>query len=261
MTRPVLLTVLCIITISAILIAGCVTPPAGTKSSSTPGSSGVTTAPSVVTTTLPLYVTEVTPFVTNDSSSDRTQTSRLYMTPTPYPEDLSCLIYQNTKYFAYDTTAVTFNLKNPPMYISYSVKPTNITVNKVSTSKYGDNAGKTQTITFSDYAPYSWFDITVRDKNTGEILLQDGFGKAKGYGVYTDATLQPLLSSKDLQIEMRGNSITATTSIWVKPLGNFDNPQNKTFAECKYWIRPMNTLRIATATTTPTWTPENQIHQ
>jgi len=262
MTRPICPAILVVISILIILVSGCVTPPTGTMTSPTSAGHSATGTSTPVPTTLPVYVTEVTPYIKSSPDNQTLASANsLYTTPTPLPEDLSCLIYLNTQYYSYNTTAVTFDLKNPPMYIAYSVKPFNITVNKVYTSKYGDTAGKTQTITFSDYAPYSWFDITVRDKKTGEIYLQDGFGKARGYGIYTDATLKPILTSNDLQIEMRGNNITATTGIWVKPLGNFDDPKNKTFAECKYWVRPQNTLKIATATTTPTWTPENQIRQ
>jgi len=243
-----------------LLVMGCVTPPSGTTTSSTSSGYYATDTYASETTAAPAYVTQVTPFTTS-GPDDQTRSSGVnaYATPTPLPEDLSCLIYLNTQYYSYNTTAITFDLKNPPMYINYSVKPFNITVNKVVSSRSGTTNGQTQTITFSDYAPYSWFDITVRNKNTGEIYLQDGFGQAKGYGTYTNAILKPILKTDDLQIEMRGNNITATTGIWVKPVGNFDDPQNKSFAECKYWSHPQNALPVVTATTTTTWTPENQV--
>jgi hypothetical protein len=254
------MTILVGIIFMMLLVMGCVTPPTGTTTSST--SSGYyATETSASETTAPLsYVTDVTPFTTISSETQtRTSGFNTYTTPTPIPEDLSCLIYLNTQYYSYNTTAVTFDLKNPPMYINYTVKPFNITVNKVVASRTGSKSSDVQTITFSDYAPYSWFDITVRNKATGEIYLQDGFGPAKGYGIYTGATLKPILKTDELQIEMRGNNITATTGIWVKPVGNFDDPQNKTFTECKYWGQVQNSLTIATVTTTPTWTPENQV--
>ncbi|MFA6364740.1 hypothetical protein [Methanoregula sp.] len=252
------------ITILMLLVTGCVTPPKGTTISSTSGSNNTTGGLTPIntnrpeTTASPTYVTVATPFMTS-SPDAQTSTSEFNISviPTSRPDDMSCLIYFNTSYYSYSTNAVTFNLKNPPMYINYTVKPVNITVNKVAASKSGSK--EWQTITFSDYAPYSWFDITVRDKNTGEILLQDGFGEARGYGIYTDATLKPILTSNDLLIEMRGNSITATTGIWVKPVGNIDDPQNQSFLECKFWGQPRNSLPFATATATPTWVPENQV--
>ena len=105
--------------------------------------------------------------------------------------------------------------------------------------------GETETLTYSDYAPYSWFEITVRNKNTGEVYLQDGFGREKGYGIIPNATLK-VLKRDDMLIEFHGNNITATSSIWVKPVGNVDNPENNTYAECKYWeSNPQNSLSTA----------------
>lgn len=266
MTKRIWLTVLAVITVLMLLVAGCVTPPSGTANSSTSGGySGGYSATDVSaseTTAFPSYVTEVTPYTTSKPDGQSTNAGvNPYATPTQRPEDLSCLIYHNTQFYSYNSTAVTFDLKNAPMYIDYSVTPFNITVNKVVSSRAisKSSENEVQTYTFSDYAPYSWFDITVRNKNTGEIYLQDGFGREKGYGIYTNATLKPILKTGDLLIEMRGNNITATTGIWVKPTGNFDNPQNQSFAECKYWGRIQNALPVVTATTTPTWTPENQL--
>ena len=74
--------------------------------------------------------------------------------------------------------------------------------------------------------------------------------------IYTNATLGPILNSGNLHIEMTGENITATTSIWVKPVGNINDPQNQTFSQCQYWgSHPQNYLMLPTATATPTWTP------
>ena len=87
---------------------------------------------------------------------------------------MSCLIYLNTQFYSYNTTAVSFDLKNPPMYINYTVIPFNITVNKYVQSHQGAN--NWITLSDSDFAPYSWFEITVRNKTSGEIYLENGFG-------------------------------------------------------------------------------------
>ena len=139
------------------------------------------------------------------------------------------------------------------MYINYSVIPTNITVNKYVES----NAGGHQmvTLTFSDFSPNSWFEVTVRNKTTGEIYSQDGFGTAKGLRVYTTGTIK-VMNTDDLLIEFSGNLITASAGIWVKPYGNIDPNQTMNFAECKYWeAPPRNMLPVVTATATPTWVP------
>ena len=128
-------------------------------------------------------------------------------------------------------------MKNPPMYITYSVVPFNITVNKPVEINQG-GSGDWITLQYSDYAPYSWFEITVRDNATGEVYLDNGFGPYRAsnpLSIYTNATLGPILNSGNLHIEMTGKNITATTSIWVKPVGNINDPQNQTFSQCQYW--------------------------
>ncbi|MGA2162195.1 MAG: hypothetical protein ABSG28_08385 [Methanoregula sp.] len=260
MEKPIYLTVLVVSTILMLLVAGCITPPKGTTASSASspsGGSSATGTSSSATTAPPAYVTVATPFTTgNPNVQTNAPGNNPGATPTPVPADLSCLIYLNTQFYSYNTTAVTFDLKNPPMYINYTVIPFNITVNKYVESNQGGH--NMITLQYSDYAPYSWFEITVRNKTTGEIYLQDGFGRAQGLGIYTSATLGPILKTDDLLVEMEGQNITATTGIWVKPTGNFDDPQNQTFPECKYWnVHPQNYLVLPSTTATPTWTPVN----
>ena len=257
MTKQICLTVLALCTILMILVVGCVTPPKGTTTSTTSGSYYATETTFSETPTPPAYVSEVTPFTTSNPGAQTTTGYNPYATPTPIAANLSCIIYNNTQFFSYNITAVSFDLKNPPMYISYSVVPFNITVNKVVRSPQGGDSWIT--LQYSDYAPYSWFEVTVRDNATGEVYLDNGFGPYKTpnpLSIYTNATLGPILNSGNLHIEMTGNNITATTNVWVKPVGNIDDPQNQTFSQCQYWgSHPQNYLALPTATATPTWTP------
>ena len=260
MTKQICCAVLVSGIILMLLVAGCVTPPKGTTTSSASGNYYATETNAQETPTSPSYVNAATPFVTSTSGVQAASGSgsNPYATPTPISADLSCLIYQNTQFFSSNTTAISFDLKNPPMYITYSVVPFNITVDKYVNSK--QSAGWV-TLQYSDYAPYSWFEITVRDNETGNVYLDNGFGPyraANPLSIYTNATLGPILNSGDLHIEMTGNDITATTGIWVKPVGNIDDPQNQTFPECQYWgVHPQNYLEYSTTTATPTWTPVN----
>ena len=235
--------------------AGCVSPPKATTTTSGSGSGGtVATAAPGETATTQAFVSEVTPFETAAADAQNTASTgySVFAEKTPIPEDQSCLIYMKSQVYSYNKTAFSFNLKNPPMYINYSVIPTNITVRKLVTLKTGSKAE--QTITYSDFSPSSWFEITVRNKTTGEIYLQDGFGPGKGYRTYTTGTLK-VLKRDDLLVEFYGNSITATAGVWVKPAGNFDANDSSSFTECKYWDTTRNTLAYATATPTPTWAP------
>jgi len=263
MTKKIPYLVLVAGIVTMILVAGCVTPPKSSSASSGSGSYYTTPPTPVETPTTPSFVQAATPFTT--STPEEVQTTAIanpYATPTPNPADLSCLIYENTSYFTFtnNTNAISFDLKNPPMYINYTVIPFNVTVTKYLPES-GQGSNQPITLQYSDFAPYSWYEITVRDSTTGAIYLDNGFGPYKSshpLSVYTTATLGPILNSGNLHIEMTGQNITATVGIWVKPEGNIDDPQNQTFPECRFWgSQPQNYLVYATTTPTPTWTAVN----
>jgi hypothetical protein len=242
--------IICCITIILVVAAsGCVAPPKDNKTSSTTGNffnPGQTNPGTATTTTTPNYVTEVTPFViATPDTGYRT------MPPvTQLPGDIYCRIY-STKIYEYNKTAIAFNLQSPPMYINYTVKPSNITKKIVYSSKITGEGEKE--LKFDTYSPSSWFEVTVRSKSTGEIYLQDGFGEAKGYNLYLNHTLK-ILKRDNMQIDFVGNNITATASVWVKPAGNFnDTTHFNMTTDCAYFeFNPRNSLYIATATTTAT---------
>ena len=241
----------CITIILFVVVSGCVAPPKDNKTSSTTGSffNPGQTNPAITTTATPNYVTEATPFVTGTPVGYRT------IPPvTQLSEDKYCRIYSTTNTYVYNKTAVTFNLQSPPMYINYTVKPSNITKKIAYTSKIEGEGDKV--ITLDTYSPISWFEVIVRSKSTGEIYLQDGFGKAKGYNEYLNRTLK-ILKRDDMQIEFGGNNITATAMVWVKPAGNFnDTTQFNMTTECAYFSpNPRDFIQVgATATPRVTWT-------
>jgi hypothetical protein len=178
---------------------------------------------------------------------------------TPLPADITCSVYSKSAVYAYNGSAFSFSQKNPPMFINYTVIPKNVTVNRVYTDS---NTKKTRTLTYSDYSTASWFEVTVRDSATKETVFQDGFGESKGYPMYLSRTLK-ILKSGDLTVEFRGNDIRASTTVWVKPQGNFDESRLSEFADCMYWEGNRDTVAVATATTVKdgiyTWTPENNV--
>lgn len=189
---------------------------------------------------------------------DVTQTAETAtVTHTPIPADATCAIWSKTATYAYNGFAFSFSQKNPPMFINYTVIPKNVTANHVFTEN-----GETRTLTQSEYSTSSWFEITVIDNATGDIILQDGFGASKGYPGYTSRTLK-ILKSGDLLIRFKGNDITAAATVWVKPNGNYDESQMPGFTSCMNWEGNRDSLPVAVTTTLPgvvyTWTPENQI--
>lgn len=234
-----------LILILLIAAAGCVEPPKAGGStllkpttSRTPSGIFNPIKPAVTPTTPPLYVTVVTPFetVTQPVPAVTTQGYSVFPIPSPVPEDLTCLIYTTTQPYAYNASAFSFNLQNPPMYIDYSVTPVNVTQSSIIQHRVDDSL-----VTWNDFSPNSFFLVTVRDKATGEIYLKNGFGPAQGYSRNVAGTIK-VLQNDNLIVEFSGNQVTATTNIWVKPLGNFENIQNLTFSSCKYWNTPQNFL-------------------
>ncbi len=246
--KKVIVRVACCISIILIVIAsGCVAPPKENTTSTKTGKTLNPTQSVQQTTPTPNYVTEVTPFVTVTASST---SGFSVIPPTPIPDELYCRIY-GTKIYGYNKTAIEFNVQNPPMYINYTVKPSNITYKDWTVPKLVGE--KEKEITIDTYSPYSWFVVTVMSKSTGEIYLQDGFGTQK-YTTYLNRTLK-VLNRDNMQIEFSGNNITATAMVWVKPEGNVGNPKFNLTTDCAYFAaNPRNVISVATATTKPTQT-------
>lgn len=249
--KEIITHIVCCITIFLVVFAsGCVSPPKDNKT--TTGQAGNFFNPDQSTTetvNTPVYVTEVTPYGTETPAG----VYRTTLTATQIPLDKYCRIYSTTNTYAFNKTAIAFDLRSPPMYINYTVKPSNITYKKVVDSKL--TGGAQQVITINTYSPVSWFEVTVRSKSTGEIYLQDGFGSGKGYNEYLNRTLK-VLKRDDMLIEFGGNNITATAMVWVKPEANIDDTSRFNMTtDCAYFDpNPRDFIQVGT-TTTPrqTW--------
>jgi hypothetical protein len=248
-----------------LITAGCVAPPQETSASNLSASGaqshGSQKTTATTTTTQASYVTELNLSVYESSTPDLAGYTT-YLPTTRIPEDITCRIH-GINIFGYNGTAFIFNLKNPPMYINYTVVPTNITRNEVYSQKSGtyvptttvgegyipkSGKGSIKTYTYSDYSPTSWFEVTVRDNTTKEIILQDGFGENKGYSLYLTRTLK-VMKSGDLLVEFRGNNLKrASASVWVKPLGNFDESRLSEFTSCIYWEGSRDTIAMPVTT-------------
>ena len=245
---------LALVAILALLSAGCVAPP---KENTTFNPLSTSNAnKNAETTQTPSFVSEVT-LSDVTATPPAAQGYTTFLPTTQIPADITCRIHSLTL-FGYNGSAFIFNLKNAPMYINYTVVPQNTTVTKVYTNP---NTKKTETLIYSDYSPTSWFEVTVRDNATKELLLQDGFGPKKGYSIYLTRTLK-VMKNGDLLVEFRGNDIRAGASVWVKPLGNVDDSRLSEFTDCMYWDANRDTIATPVPTTIKdaiyTWTPENK---
>jgi len=199
------------------------TPPAATPAS-TPVSTPVPTVtpetpatPAVPATpvpeSIPLYVMTVVPTPVPVST-------RVQLQPElPDHTDTGFVTIYSLNERNMDTTfpVVLFNLVNPPLLIDYTVSPTNIT--DVKYREYKQVATK-----YEEYInvtrPYegSRFIITVRDSETGEIVMKDGFGKdTESYDL---SRHMELLNCGNYTFEFDGGYGNVTLTLKVKKEGN-----------------------------------------
>jgi len=150
----------------------------------------------------PGYLTPATLYPTPTSTRAGPTLSQMpQATPTP---ELYVTIYNRTTAFnlTHAAEAFSFNLTAPPLIVEYRVEPEMITRSKYDTSDYGTkkDAVYKQTYPSED----SWFKVTVRDRESGTIVAEDGFGNL--YSV--DTNKQVFIGrSGDYLIELTGNKV------------------------------------------------------
>jgi len=112
--------------------------------------------------------------------------------------------------------SVSFPLVNPPLIIDYTVFPVNITDVKYIEYKLGSTSFHGN-INITRVYEDSWFQITVRDKDTSEIVFDEGYGKTHA-----------MKSPNRLEVQKNGNYIfefsgdfaKVTLTVKVKKEGN-----------------------------------------
>jgi hypothetical protein len=209
-----------------ITLTGCVAPPAEQKITPVENYDPNQLTSSVTTTSAEsAYVTVETPYVTLEPVSASTTTDPLaYRTlpPVTQIQDDYVIIYSfKDQPYSYNKTAVSFDLKNPPMLIDFDVSAANITGERTLTGRTGTDAGKEITAKTDYLDPGAWFEITVREKNLGIIYLKDGFGQEKQYGSDHPRHIKVLKAGNYL-IEFGGNKLTANVNLSVKREGNIN---------------------------------------
>lgn len=164
-----------VVMLLALASAGCAEPPPGGEPSWSNIFSG--SAPEETQDEQdfdPGYLTPATPYPTVTSGVAGPTLSRPpEITPTPDPY---VTIYNRTTQFnlSHSVEAFSFDLTAPPLIIDFEVEPKMITREKHGTSDYGKKSEGVfkQTYPSED----SWFEVTVRDRESGKIVAQDGFG-------------------------------------------------------------------------------------
>jgi hypothetical protein len=164
-----------LLVIALCIAAGCVSPDkGGNRPGWLPANASGTEQPTETPTPTLTYVTMATPFpVTTTATGSPTPTFRPQ--PSRNISDLYLEIYNSTLYFDYNATGLAYEVKNPPLIIDYSITPEQVSREIFYTSQYGSKEEGTALVTTT--SEFSWLEITVRNKETGAIIIQDGFGK------------------------------------------------------------------------------------
>ena len=198
-------------------VSGCITPPkeapliATTTNTKT---TAIVPTPTVTTVPTPVYVTIETPYATPTVAY-----WTIKPTVSPIMDDYVVIYSIKNQPFAYNKSAVSFDLKNPPMQIDYSLSVTNVTRNFEGNSRVLTN--EWTTFQTNDFDPMAYFEVIVREKSTGNIVLQDGFGQSKQYGNENPRHLT-VYSSGNYIIEFNGNKVSANVNLSVKREGNIN---------------------------------------
>ena len=201
-----------VVVVLCTLCAGCITPPKETHPGPLgPGGGEATPVPTESPTQKIMdtrYVTPATPFPTGTPVTTRPTSSPLpniSVEPTVYK-----IIYLNTIDFTYSVSAYSTTVETPPLIIEICLVPKMVTRNIWYESRFTTREDVYTTQTY--ISPASYFEIRVRDKETGEIVEKDGFGKT--YSVDTRKMLQVRTSGEYL-IEFSGNDIIATVQMRI----------------------------------------------
>jgi hypothetical protein len=109
-------------------------------------------------------------------------------------------ILETTYNFDYNNTALFYELTSPPLIVDYTVIPEMVTEEKIITSQYG--AKETKTVTVTRPSEYSWFEIIVRNKENGQVIVQEGFGKT--YNNWIPEQQITLRNPGTYQFELKG---------------------------------------------------------
>ncbi len=125
-------------------------------------------------------------------------------------------IYHHELSLQADTVAYAYDLTNPPLIIYFDIKPKQYTRTLWYESRMGtyDSNGRRPDVfvTTQQPSPNAWFEVILRDKRTGNIVIDDGLGK--NFGGDTTRTVQ-VRSSGSYRIDMSGNEVNVTVRMYI----------------------------------------------
>ena len=112
---------------------------------------------------------------------------------------------------------VSFSLLNPPLVINYDLTPTDTTDIKYIEYKELSTLHEENLVINRPYED-SWFTIIVRDKDTGQFVTEDGFGRTYSFQSPRQLVLR---ETGNYSFEFTGDYAKINLTMKVKQEGNF----------------------------------------
>ena len=182
--------------------------------SSTPVSTPVTDSSSsaVIPAAPRSYVTiEAVPVTSAPKLQDITQ----HM-PIPSTDDYFTIYAINDQDAVTTLPYVSFNLVNPPLVIDYDITPLNISEEKDLDYKIISTVFH-EKLTINRPYEQDWFRVIVRDRNTGKVVAEDGYGRT--YSLDSPKKLV-VYNGGNFRFEFSGEYVNVSLTMKVKKEGN-----------------------------------------
>ena len=178
-------------------------------------------APLVVTDTAKSPASETfSPYVTIEPKASPDMVRRAFLQPSiaqKYGEGYVTIYSLTDQNVSQVLPLVSFTLRNPPLVIDYNVTPQNLVDIKHVEYKMVDTYYEENLEINRPYED-SWFEIIVRNKDTGEVVTEDGIGRT--YSFQTPKQLV-IRENGNYSFEFTGGYGALDLTMKVKQEGNF----------------------------------------
>ncbi|HIJ06048.1 MAG: Uncharacterized protein XE11_0727 [Methanomicrobiales archaeon 53_19] len=167
-----------IVVIFIVLVAGCTAPPETISETSdvTPEPVQPTPPPPALTPAAvidPSVVVPATPYPTGTQRPEPEQNPSVVRSPTQTVGYKT--VYSETIEPRFSETAMIVEVTQAPLIITAKITPDTITRTVAGISQYGKKEEFSVVVTRP--SENAWFECTVRDAGTGEIIVQDGYNR------------------------------------------------------------------------------------
>jgi hypothetical protein len=153
-------------------------------------------------------------------SGNATPTTRTTPVPTPTPVLLRAGYVRVVSLQNFDMSAalpvISLDLASPPLLIDYQIVPDNMTDVLILEYKTKSTYHR-DIVNFTRPYDEAFFAITVKNNDTGEVILEDGYGGS--FGLQSPRHIE-VRQRGNLSIQIAGNYVNATLSMDAPAIGN-----------------------------------------